>query len=62
MTGTFQLGRHRIVAILGIVIAAIMFLLASARVSAGKITYLRITYPAPPRWSISRCRRLSRSA
>lgn len=53
MTGTFQLGRHRIVAILGIVIAAIMFLLASARVSAGKITYLRITYPgaavaAPP--------------
>ena len=45
MTSTFQLGRHRIVAMLGIVVAAIMFLLASARVSAGKITYLRITYP-----------------
>jgi simple sugar transport system permease protein len=53
MTGTSGFGRHRIVGLLGIAIAAIVFLLALGRVSAGKITYLRITYPgaapsAPP--------------
>jgi general nucleoside transport system permease protein len=53
MTGTSNLGRHRIVGLLGIAVAVIIFLLAMARVSAGKITYLRITYPgaapsAPP--------------
>lgn len=48
MTGAFHLGRHRIVALLGIIFSAIIFLLASGRVSAGKITYLRITYPNTP--------------
>jgi general nucleoside transport system permease protein len=53
MTGTSGFGRHRIIGLLGIAIAALVFLLAVGRVSAGKITYLRITYPgaapsAPP--------------
>src|SRR4051812_29379911 len=50
MTGTFRLGRHRIVGLIGIVVALILFVQVSGRIALTKISTLRITWPSvnPP--------------
>lgn len=53
MTGGFRLKRQRIVALVGVVVAVILFWLVSSRVGWDKISTLRITWPgaafnAPP--------------
>jgi simple sugar transport system permease protein len=45
MTGAFHFGRHRIIGLIGIVIAAILFWLVSSRVALNRISTLRITWP-----------------
>src|SRR5689334_1426925 len=45
MTGTFHFGRHRVIGLVGILIAAILFWLVSSRVALNKISTLRITWP-----------------
>jgi len=45
MTGAFHFGRHRVIGLVGILIAAILFWLVSSRVALNKISTLRITWP-----------------
>jgi simple sugar transport system permease protein len=45
MTGAFHFGRHRIIGLIGIAIAAILFWLVSSRIALNKISTLRITWP-----------------
>src|SRR5215207_8869105 len=45
MTGAFHFGRHRIIGLIGIIIAAILFGLVSSRIALNKISTLRITWP-----------------
>jgi len=45
MTGAFHFGRHRVIGLIGIVIAAILFWLVSSRIALNKISTLRITWP-----------------
>ena len=45
MTGAFHFGRHRVIGLIGIVIAAILFGLVSSRIALDKISTLRITWP-----------------
>jgi general nucleoside transport system permease protein len=45
MTGRLRLGRQRIVGGIGVIVAAILFLLVNARVAMNKISILRVTWP-----------------
>src|SRR5690349_12587541 len=45
MTSSFRWSRHRIVGLIGILVAALMALQVSSAVAANKISILRVTYP-----------------
>ena len=45
MPARFQLSKHHVVAVVGIVTAVLLFLVVNSRVAINKVSTLRITWP-----------------